>query len=161
MIVLIVEDDHNKSSQLTQVVEGFFPQCEIAYARSLQSGLRWIRQGVADLVLLDMTLPTYDIGPGEAGGSTHAFGGREFLREMRRFKVRVPVIIVTQFETFGSGPGMTTLAALDAELRRDYADIYCGAVYYHAAIESWKEQLREVMSKQGLCNPTNGKDSNS
>jgi CheY-like chemotaxis protein len=145
MKILIVEDDENKRWQLDQLVHDCFSTAEIHYARSLQSGLRWMRKETAALILLDMTLPTFDIGPGETGGRTHAFGGREFLREMRRFKITTPVIVVTQFETFGSGGEVTTLTALDSELRRDYAGVYQGAVYYHAAVESWKEQLKKLI----------------
>lgn len=141
MNILLVEDDDNKRTQLMQFASEFLPDAEVTTARSLQSGMRRIRGQSADIVLLDMTLPTYDIGPDEPGGSTHAFGGREFLKELRRFKLRVPVIVVTQFETFGSGADVTTLGALDSELRRDFPGVYRGAVYYHAAIQSWKEQL--------------------
>lgn len=145
MRILIVEDDDNKRSQLDQLVHECFHLADVQNARSLQSGLRWIKGNTADLILLDMTLPTFDIGPGETGGRTHAFGGREFLREMRRFRVSIPVIVVTQFETFGSGSEMTTLEALDGELRSSHPDVYQGAVYYHAAVESWKERLKTLM----------------
>jgi CheY-like chemotaxis protein len=145
MRILIVEDDDNKRSQLFQFIKELLPGSEVAYARSLQSGLRWIRSNNADLILLDMTLPTFDVGPGEAGGRTHPFGGREFLREMRRFKIDTPVVVVTQFETFGSGPGMTTLDALDEELAREHSSVYIGSVYYHAAVESWKDRLQELV----------------
>lgn len=145
MKILLVEDDDNKRTLLTQFVGDSVPRAELVVARSLQSGMRKIRGEAADLVLLDMTLPTYDIGPDEPGGSTHAFGGREFLRELRRFKLRVPVIVVTQFQTFGSGPESTTLAALDAELRRDFPGVYRGSVYYHAAIQSWKDKLKNMI----------------
>jgi DNA-binding response OmpR family regulator len=142
MKILLVEDDDNKRTLLTQFVADSLPKAELIVARSLQSGIRKIRTQLADLVLLDMTLPTYDIGPDEPGGSTHAFGGREFLRELRRFKLNVPVIVVTQFQTFGSGHESTTLGALDDELKRDFPSLYRGAVYYHAAIQSWKENLK-------------------
>ncbi len=160
MKILLVEDDDNKRSQLMQFVGEFLPETDVSIARSLQSGMRQIRDQRADVVLLDMTLPTYDIGPDEPGGSTHAFGGREFLRELRRFKLHVPVIVVTQFETFGSGADMTTLSALDAELKRDFPGVYCGAVYYHAAIQSWKEQLLNMIRGAG-AGEGNGKSSRS
>jgi DNA-binding response OmpR family regulator len=147
MKILLVEDDDNKRTQLTEFVSDILPSSTLTVARSLQSGIRKIRADLVDLVLLDMTLPTYDVGRDEYGGSTHAFGGWEFLKELRRFKLQVPVIVVTQFETFGSGPELTTLSALDAGLRKDFPGIYRGAVYYHAAIESWKERLKQVIDE--------------
>src|SRR5712671_1696051 len=104
MRVLIVEDDDNKRSRLIEFLGETLPSASIDIAKSFQSGLRQVRDKAANLVLLDMTLPTYDIGPDESGGNMHPFGGRDFLRQMKRLKVITPVIVVTQFETFGSGP---------------------------------------------------------
>ena len=145
MKLLLVEDDDNKRKQLAHFVGEVWPSAELAIARSLQSGLRAIRGADLDMVLLDMSLPTYDIGPDEPGGSTHAFGGREFLKELRRFRMQLPVIVVTQFEAFGSGSEMMTLDALDEELRAGFPANYRGYVYYHANIESWKLQLKRMV----------------
>lgn len=98
-----------------------------------------------DLLLLDMTIPNYDPGPDEPGGQTFAFGGRELLRQLDRFDIVLPVIIVTQFETFGKPPYTIGLAELDAEMRDEHASVYKGVVYYNAAIHGWKEQLRELI----------------
>ena len=143
--LLLVEDDDNKRSQIVALVKSHAPSVELLTARSLKSGLLALKQHVPDKIILDMTLPTFDVGPGEAGGDTHPFGGREFLQEMRRFRLEVPVVVVTQFETFDLGREMTTLHELDAQLRMDYPSIYLGAVYYHAALQSWRDELNTLM----------------
>ena len=145
MKILVVEDDENKRAQLTQFLSRSFPKAEGVEARSLQSGLRLIRKNPPDLVLLDMTLPNYDAGFDEPGGQTHIFGGREFLRQMDRFDITVPVIVVTQFETFGKEPHEIGLNELDSELRADHSNIYKGSVYYHAAIHGWEEKLETLI----------------
>jgi CheY-like chemotaxis protein len=147
--LLLVEDDDNKRKQLIETVQQYSPETEIFLARSLKSGLILLKQSTPDAIVLDMTLPTFDIGPGEAGGDTHPFGGREFLQEMRRFKLKIPVVVVTQFETFDLGREMTSLRELDAQLRNDYSDVYRGAVYYHAAIHSWRDDLVRLMGWTG------------
>lgn len=145
MRMLIVEDDDNKRNQLMQLVATSKRNFAVTTARSLKGGLLALKRDEPDVILLDMTLPTFDIGVGESGGDTHPFGGREFLQEMRRFRLQTPVIVITQFETFDLGREMKTLGALDGELRRDYPDMYRGVVYYHAAIQSWKDELLEKM----------------
>lgn len=145
MRILVIEDDENKRAQLSQFLQRSFPSAQGVEARSLQSGLRSIRQSLPDLVLLDMTLPNYDAGFDEPGGQTHIFGGREFLRQMDRFDIEVPVIVVTQFETFGKEPHEIGLAELDKLLQADHAAIYRGSVYYHAAIHGWEEQLETLI----------------
>ena len=94
-----------------------------------------------------MTLANYDAGPDESGGQTHPFGGREFLSQMDRFDVVVPVIVVTQFETFGKGPQALTLRDLDRRLADEFKATYKGAVYYHAAIHGWKQELQALIDE--------------
>lgn len=148
MKLLLIEDDDNKRKQLGGFVSSTWPTAVVETARSLKSALRALRKSdMPDVVLLDMTLPTFDISAEEAGGSTHAYGGREFLKEVRRFMLPMPVVVVTQYEAFGAGADMMTLNALDSELRRDFPLNYRGYVYYHAAIESWKVQLKDIVER--------------
>ena len=157
MRILIVEDDENKSVQLDRFVRDTFPDAELCSTRSLQAGVRRIRTEPFDLVLLDMTLPNYEAGPDEpGGGTTHSFGGREFLKQMERFDVSTPVVVVTQFETFGKPPQSLNLEELDAQLRREHGGIYRGAVYYHASIHGWRDVLR-ASCEAALPGPGSGK----
>lgn len=146
MKILVVEDDENKRGQLSQFLRETFPGTELHLARSVQGGLKFIRVNPADLILLDMTLPNYDTGPDEPGGTTHIFGGRELLRQMDRFEIHVPTIVVTQFETFGKPPNAMKLPQLDAELRSEHSSFYKGAVYYHASILDWKDKLKAMIN---------------
>lgn len=146
MKILLVEDDENKRS----AIEGFFqtrmPDAVLEETKSLRAGVRKARSTKYDLVILDMTLPNYDPSPDEPGGGTiHSFGGREFLKQMDRFSIRTPVIVVTQFERFGKPPATTNLEDLDMSLRKEFADTYCGAVYYHAAIVGWQQELTALI----------------
>jgi CheY-like chemotaxis protein len=143
MKILIVEDDENKGVQISTFLHDTFPEATLQLERSLQSGLRRIRKELPGLVLLDMTLPTYDTGPDEPGGEPQIFGGQEFLRQIDRFEINVPVIVITQFETFGKPPKM--LPQLDEELRAEHPTVYRGAVYYHPSIHGWKEKLRQLV----------------
>jgi CheY-like chemotaxis protein len=145
MNILFVEDDENKRKQISAFILEIIPNCELRIERSLQSGLRNLRTDLPGLVLLDMTLPNYDQGPDEPGGQPQIFGGREFLRQMDRFDIVVPVIVITQFGTFGKGSSSRNLGDLDAELRAVHGMIYKGVVYYNAAIHGWKEELKRLI----------------
>lgn len=145
MRVLIVEDDENKRMQLSEFLGGALTGVDLHIARSLHGGIRKVRQERPDLIILDMTLPNYDPGPDESGGQTHPLGGREFLGQLERFDIRVPVIVVTQFETFGKGPQAMNIRDLDRDLRGEFPEIYKGTVYYHAAIQGWKQELDNIL----------------
>lgn len=142
MKMLLIEDDENKRSALEGFLRLKLPNASLDEAKSLQVGVRRARTTVYDLVILDMTLPNYDPSPDEpGGGAIHSFGGREFLKQMARFMITTPVIVVTQFEKFGKPPATTNLEELDQSLRREFSTTYRGAVYYHAAIVGWQQEL--------------------
>lgn len=146
MKLLLIEDDENKRSALEAFIRSQMPEAELDEAKSLQAGIRRARTTAYNLVLLDMTLPNYDPSPDEPGGGTiHSFGGREFLKQMDRFRIMTPVVVVTQFEKFGKPPGTTNLEELDQSLRTDFPAVYRGAVYYHAAIVGWQQELAALL----------------
>jgi CheY-like chemotaxis protein len=143
--VLVIEDDSNKLAQLQAFLKTTFSDFEVRVARSLQGGIKAVRSTVPNLVLLDMTLPNFDANPDDPGGQTHNFGGTEFLKQLDRFDIKVPVIVITQFITFGRGDQTIGLNGLDAELRTRFLPNYMGSVYYHASIHKWKEQLERLI----------------
>lgn len=143
MNILVVEDDENKRNQLTGFLNSQFPSATLQTANSLQSGLRAIIQGGVDLVLLDMTMPTFDIGENEDGGRPQAYAGREILRQMERREIDIPVIVVTQFDRFGEGSDILGIEELDAQLIKEHRGVYGGAIYYDVTLGGWKEKLTE------------------
>jgi CheY-like chemotaxis protein len=146
MRILLVEDDDNKGEQIRQFAEVLKGVTSVKLERSLQSGLRRLKQEPFDLLLLDMTLPTYDAGPEEpGGGSTLAFGGKRFLQQMDRFDVLVPVVVVTQFESFQGANGTIDINELDTQLRTQHPNMYKGIVYYHPTIHDWREKLQSFI----------------
>lgn len=153
MHVLLVEDDENKRIQVLQFLRTGFPMLEVQTAASLMSGVRSAKAKRPDLVLLDMTLPNYDVGDGETGGSMHAFGGVEFLKQMKRLRVQTKVIVLTQFETFGTPPKIKDLPELDREMRNEFRPIYRGVVYYHASIEDWTRELSDLIRRETAGGP--------
>lgn len=147
--LLLVEDDEHKRDALSEFLKESFTEVEVTYAASLMSGVRKARKTEHSVILLDMTLPNYDLRDGETGAGMHAFGGVEFLKQMKRHKVFTPVIVITQFETFGQPPNVKDLAELNDEMIDAFSPVYRGAIYYHASIEDWSRSLdtmlREVL----------------
>lgn len=68
MKVLIVEDDEFKGRRIEQVLRDYQPDVDLRLERSVNSGLKGIVEHSPELVLLDMSLTTFDVGPSEAGG---------------------------------------------------------------------------------------------
>lgn len=118
---------------------------EIVARRSYQSGLAAAIGLRPDLIVLDMTLPTYDVAPGEKGWKTRAFAGEEILHEIRRRKVGCPAVVLTQFESFGEGADKLTLEQLAERLDAEFGNSFLGAIYYQRSEARWLDLLRETI----------------
>ena len=98
--ILIVDDDEYKTLNIKELLEKSKKCQEIVYESTLNSGLRKIRNEKFDLILLDMSMPTFETSDAK---NYNSFGGITFLDEMKRIKNLTPVIILTQYEIFGEG----------------------------------------------------------
>jgi CheY-like chemotaxis protein len=144
MKVAIIEDDVNKRSQIRDLVVATLP-AKVLEARSFNSGRKIILLERPDIVLLDMSMPTFDVSQADKGGRHRAFGGRDVLDEITRRGCTSKVIIVTQFDIFGDGSDRKTLDELKNELEQAYPQSYVGAVYYHPALSSWQRELSQLL----------------
>lgn len=145
MNLLIVEDDRNKLEQIIALIQSKFPTVNIEPRRSYKSGLRSALTSKHDLILLDMTMPTFDISIAQSGGSPFSFAGREILRQMKRKQIPTRVVVVTQFDIFGDGEDQLSLEELTTELKEDYPNNFIGSVYYSSRLEQWKHELAKFV----------------
>ncbi|AKA44356.1 response regulator [Paenibacillus polymyxa] len=86
MRLLIIEDDDHKADKVSHSLEGHV----FERARSYNTGLRNVlgKKTVYDRVILDMGLPKFD-----DGNCYEANCGLLILEEMRRNKIKLPVLI--------------------------------------------------------------------
>lgn len=145
MRILLIEDDEIKRNQINRFLLESLKKADIKIAKSLQSGLKAIINNDFDFILLDMTMPTFDIGLDEDGGRPRAYGGREILQQMARRQILIPVIVVTQFDRFGKGADSLTLSELDEQLKFIYKNNYLGCIFYNSAVDSWKKDLKRLI----------------
>jgi len=145
--VLIVDDDPNKLAQLRAYFETDWRCRKLEVRHSFQSGLKYALLESPGLIILDMTMPTYDVHGSERGGRERRYAGEEILRRLQRRQKATSAIVVTQFEQFGEGPDLVTLEELKDRLSRMYSALYLGAVWYQAADARWKDQLRLLLTK--------------
>ena len=144
--VLLVEDDENKRLQIVNTLNTRSEVGSITQAKSYKSGLRALLGEEFDLVLLDMTLPMFDVGPNEHGGKTEVYAGRDLFKQMERRRIFTPVILITQYTSFGEGEEQLTLDELDSHLGKQHPNQYLGHVYYDAVQEEWKTTLDNLLA---------------
>jgi CheY-like chemotaxis protein len=149
MKALLVDDDKNKIEQIKGFVSERFPHILLAIKTSFQSGLKEIVLRPPDILLLDMTMPNYDVTEREPGGRERRYAGREILRQMQRRGLRVPVILVTQYEQFEEDGRLFPLSELVVTLQKDFPECFSGGVFYQAANTEWMSGLADLLGKIG------------
>lgn len=145
MKILIVEDNLQKRTQLSDFFQRNFPNSQLEHRFSYNSGLREILTNVYHLVLLDMTLPNYDISKVETGGDNIPFAGELIMEQLDRRGILTKVIVVTMFESFVDG---TRLPDLDKRIRKNFPLIYLGHVYFNLKNTDWEKQLHHLLTKE-------------
>lgn len=148
MRILIAEDDEPKCFRLREFVEQAFVDVDVVIRRSVTTALSLLRDDLPDLVLLDMSLPTYEIAPGERGGRPQDFGGLTIMDFMDFEEISCPVIVVTQYETFpvGNGENMS-IEAMAAKAAAEHERLFFGLVYYNSVESAWQGTLSALISK--------------
>ena len=147
MKILVIEDDPNKASQVISFLKERDSAPEVIHKRSYQSGLKELYENSYDFVLLDMSLPTYDIKPGEDAYKFRHLAGYDILAEIKRKKKSAQVIIVTQFERFGEGKQFISLKDLKTALRKEFYENYKETISYHPSNTAWKQELSKFINK--------------
>ena len=141
MNILVVEDDEFKRHNVERLLLAL-RRATPKFAKSIVSALQCLEaQRDFDLIILDMSLPTYDVGPEEAGGRPQGFGGLTVFQHVEALDLSVPVVVLTQYATIGDGRDALDLEGLSAMLQADFPKLFLGIVYYSGGSDSWKEEL--------------------
>jgi CheY-like chemotaxis protein len=143
--LLLVEDEDPKRRNILTELAKILPSATIVEARSVNAALYRLRNDTYDLALLDISLPSFDVGPGEPGGRPQGFGGIEVLRSMDRYTLDVPVIVITAYEAFPSAGKQINLDTLNAELLKAHPRIFRGLVFYNSVFSTWSDNLRKLI----------------
>lgn len=148
MKILLVEDDPNKAKAISEFLPKALLRSDITQAKSYKSARNALNGGTFDLVLMDMSLPTFDVTAIDQGGSFLPFAGRELMRQMRRSGNDTPVIVVTQFDRFGEGPEAIELSELSRVLGEQFPRSFRGAIFYSAQSGTWRAKLGEMLNAE-------------
>jgi hypothetical protein len=101
-----------------------------------------------DLILLDMSMPTFDRSPENPNSKFRHFAGRDILFEMKRRDITVKTIVVTQFGNFGEGKDAIDAEQLHNNLKSEFPFIYLGMVHYNTGFSNWKNELLALLKNR-------------
>lgn len=149
--ILIVEDEDPKRAHLQGFLESLGIAMCISVARSVNGALDQLDIQIPDLLILDMSLPTWDIGDQEDGGRPQGFGGLEVLRQMSMEGKHCSVIVMTGYEGFTRETGKTVeLAQIKTEWTEEFPTMIKGVLHFNSTYDEWKTALRSALDDFGL-----------
>ena len=146
MKVLIIEDNPNKLKQIKNFLKEYYNQPQIEEARYFNGGKSKLYEETWDLILLDMSLPTYDITHTEYGGDKKPVAGKNLMKRMLNRKIFTPVVIITQFETFDDD--RISLDSLNQEFNEKFSNIWKGTIFY--GNDDWNIELKKLLDELDL-----------
>lgn len=146
MKILFIEDHPYKLGQVLCFLNETFPEYTVEVRNSYNSGLRELitKSAEYDFLLLDISMPNYDISPEENGGDFLPLAGKLILKEMYLREIPTKAIVVTMHGSFEDG---TKLSELDYKLKSEFSENYIGHVYFSAVSTEWKTQLEKLIKQ--------------
>lgn len=143
MKILIVEDTNDKMKEIEKQLKIKFKQCEIVETRSYSEGIKNVYKNGWDLIILDMSLPTYTVSHTENGGAKKPMAGSEIIKRMYSRKIYIPTIVITQFDIFGES--QISLDSLNQEFEKKYGIVWKGTISYNK--QGWQGELADLLEK--------------
>ncbi len=141
MRILLVEDDDHKMNDIIGYIRTLNMTIEISTARSVESGVQSAIDNSFNLLLLDMTIPNFDITEKSDGGKSYKNGGEIIVKELLDEDVDFNCAVITQYETFNN----ETIDQIGLRIQRLCGKKYFGFVKYNTSNESWKNDLKQML----------------
>ncbi|MDH5888966.1 MULTISPECIES: response regulator [Vibrio] len=139
--ILIVEDNEYKRTRIKELISTEFPDCKISECYSFTSAWKLISSNKFDLILLDMSIPTFDKTDSDLGGTFRVFGGRELARKIKRRAISTKFVFITQYKSFSDSTSSLSFEGLKDELLLQYEDECLGLILYSNTASDWREEL--------------------
>ena len=142
MKIILIEDDDFKKKKILSFLKDSFNDVDISTAGAVTSAIELIKnQKEADIILLDMSLPTYDHDKNSDTGRPQGFGGIDILRYMEFIEDTRKVIVITQFDTFIIDGVNINVYDIEHKLSSEFNDTFFGLVQFDVVSDSWKLDL--------------------
>lgn len=152
MRMLMVEDEVPKQRHIASFLDEFVQNLDLYVARSVNSAVEILEAQSFDLMLLDMSLPTFDQDNDESGGRPQGFGGIEVAREMQMSGIKCKVIVITGYEVFPKGDGgQLNIGQLKTDLENEFEGLVVGVLHYNSAVDEWKSSLLGIFKEVGVA----------
>lgn len=145
--ILLIEDDETKMQSVLNAITRECPSAHVMTVRSVRKAIDTLSGTEFDLVVADMSLPTFDIELRERGGTPRPFGGIEVFEHLEKIGSNVPVLVVTSYPVLSDGKRSLTVGDLKQQLINDFSNNFAGIVYFDSAYTDWEREFRRFLTE--------------
>ncbi|PHN56204.1 hypothetical protein AO275_08710 [Pseudomonas viridiflava] len=121
---------------------------EIAEAASYNSGLAAAWDERFDLLVLDMSMPTFDRSETTQGGRFRTLAGKEVATKLKNGGKLVPFVVLTGYKDFSVESKSLSIQQIH-DLLFGLGEDYKGCIVFNSADIHWQEELKIVVESIG------------
>jgi CheY-like chemotaxis protein len=146
-MIYVVEDSDLKIQRIESfLLANGFERDQIRIFRSYQSGLQAILNCPPKLIILDMSIPTFDKNIDSREGRLRPLGGYDIMKKILFKKLETKVVVLTQLEFFGDGAEKISFEQLKNKCTENFSNIFLDCIYYSPTESSWCNSLLTHLS---------------
>lgn len=146
MNLLLIEDNDLKKEKILSFILESFPDINITTASSYNTAMTLALDNVYDLMILDMSIPTYEKNENNRGGRFRVFGGREIAQRLKKMEKLPNFLVLTGYKDFKNDIEKITFDQL-AEIMSKIDSSFLGMIHYESASSKWKSETLLAIGK--------------
>lgn len=146
-MIYIIEDSDLKIQKIVSfLLNNGVSENQIQIFKSYQTGVQAIFNAPPKLVILDMSIPTFDKSINSREGRLRPVGGYDVMKKIAFKKIRTKVVVLTQLEFFGEGRERKSFEQLRTKCFQNFPEFFLDCIYYSPTETSWAKTLLKYLS---------------
>ncbi len=144
MKILLIEDMPRKAESIKGVLSSQFPKIELSEESSYHAAIENISEhgNEYDIILLDMSMNTFNVSVEENGGIPEPFAGVRILEKLFLNEIDTKVIVISMYHKIEG----KDFKEIGDELMEQYPNLYEGFVLFAFDRNDWKLKLINLIS---------------
>lgn len=139
MKILLIEDMPRKAESIKSVLNNQFPKIELSEESSYHAAIDNISEhgNEYDVILLDMSMNTFNVSVEENGGIPEPFAGVRILEKLFLNEIDTKVVVVSMYPKIEG----KDIKEIGDELKEQYPNLYEGFILFSFDRNDWKLKL--------------------
>lgn len=139
MKILLIEDMPRKAESIKSVLNSQYPEIELSEESSYHAAIDNIseRGNDYDVILLDMSMNTFNVSVEENGGIPEPFAGVRILEKLFLNEIDTKVIVISMYHKIEG----KDIKEIGDELTEQYPNLYEGFILFSFDRNDWKLKL--------------------